>query len=132
MYGDREIIVRQGDIGVCMFAVQAGRLEVVRETEMGNVRLGVLHEGDIFGEMAIVEREPRSATVRALGDVRLLTVDKRTFLSRVHEDPSIALNLAKSLCGRVRRLNAELAKMKQALAVRSSNCSNTRQAPSEA
>ncbi len=112
-YGDREVIVRQGDLGECMFAVQAGRLEVLRETEAGNVLLGVLHEGDIFGEMAIVERAPRSATVRALGHVRLLTVDKKTFLSRAQEDPSIALNLARLLCRRIRRLNAELAEIKQ-------------------
>ena len=119
-YGDREIIVRQGSTGECMFAVQAGSVEVLLETEAGSLRLGVLQEGEIFGEMAIVEKEPRSATVRALGNVRLLTIDKKTFLRRLQEDPSIALNLARSLCGRVRRLNAEIAKLRQALALRAS------------
>jgi CRP/FNR family cyclic AMP-dependent transcriptional regulator len=113
IYGDCEIVVRQGDAGNCMFAVQEGLLEVVRETPDGPVRLGVLHEGDIFGEMAILEGEVRSATVRALGKVRLLTIDKKTLLRRMHEDPSILLEVVKSLCGRVRRLNAELANLKR-------------------
>jgi CRP-like cAMP-binding protein len=112
-YGDREIVVRQGDAGDCMFAIQEGRLEVVRETADGPVQLGVLQEGDIFGEMAILEREARSATVRALGKVRLLTIDKKAFFRRVQEDPTILLKIVRSLCSRVRRLNAELANLKR-------------------
>jgi CRP-like cAMP-binding protein len=63
--------------------------------------------------MAILEREARSATVRALGKVRLLTIDKKMFFRRMQEDPSILLKIVKSLCSRVRRLNAELANFKR-------------------
>lgn len=108
VYGDREVVVRQGEKGECMFAIQEGQLEVVRQTASGELRLGVLHKGDIFGEMSIFENKERSATVRALGEVRLLTIDKRTFLRRVQEDPSLAFNLARMLCSRIRRLNADL------------------------
>jgi CRP/FNR family transcriptional regulator, cyclic AMP receptor protein len=113
VYGDRQVIVRQGETGDCMYAIQSGRVEVVRETDGGEVRVAVLDEGDIFGEMAIFEKEVRSATVRALGETRVLSIDKRTFLRRVQEDPSLAFNLALMLCKRIRRLNAELASLKQ-------------------
>ena len=72
------------------------------------LRVSVLHPGEIFGEMAIFDKEVRSATVRALGEARVLTIDKKTFLRRMEEDPSVAFNVAHALCGRVRRLDAEI------------------------
>jgi CRP-like cAMP-binding protein len=59
--------------------------------------------------MAIFDKEGRSATVRALGEARVLTIDKKTFLRRMEEDPSLAFNVAHTLCGRVRRLDAGIA-----------------------
>lgn len=63
------------------------------EKEGQEIRLELLGEGEIIGEMAIFENEVRSATVRASGQARLLTVDKRNFLRRVHEDPSLAYRI---------------------------------------
>ncbi len=110
-YADGAIIVRQGDSGDCMFAIQKGQIEVVRRGKDGDVRVAVLEEGEIFGEMAIFEREARSATVRALGEVRVLTVDKKTFLRRVQEDPSLAFNLVRMMSRRIRRLSGEIAEL---------------------
>lgn len=118
LYHDGQVIVRQGEIGDCMFAIQAGSVEVVRQSEHGEIRVAVLQEGAIFGEMAILEKEVRSATVRALREARVLTIDKKTFLRRVQEDPSLAFNLARMLCARVRRLNAEIATLRDSLAAR--------------
>ena len=112
LYADGEAVVREGEIGDCMFALQTGRLEVLRTGKGGEVRLGTLKAGDVFGEMAIFESEVRSATVRALGEARVLTIDRRTFLRRVHEDPSLAFNLVRIMCGHVRRLSAVIAELK--------------------
>ena len=108
LYGDGEVIVRQGDSGNCMFVIQAGSVEVVREGGAGEARVATLKKGDTFGEMAIFEHEVRSATVRALGEARVMTVDKRTFLKRVQEDPTLAFNILRMMCERVRRQNTEL------------------------
>ena len=89
-WADGEVIVRQGEVGNSMFVVQAGEVEVLRETEDGEVRLAILGAGDFFGEMSIFEHEVRSATVRARGKARVLTVDKRTLLKRIKEDPFLA------------------------------------------
>ena len=115
IYGDGEVIVRQGDIGECMFAIQDGRVQVLRCIDGHDVPVAVLQEGDIFGEMAILQKEVRSATVRALGEARVLTIDKKTFLRRVQEDPSLAFNLARMLCKRVRRLDDEIERLKHEL-----------------
>jgi len=112
IYGDRQEVIRQGELGDCMFAIQKGQVEVVHEYAGGEYRVGVLGEGDIFGEMAIFEKEARSATVRAIGEARVLTIDKRTFLRRVQEDPSLAFNLARMLCRRIRALDAEIERLR--------------------
>ena len=111
-YSSGELIVRQGDEGNCMYVVQAGELEVVREEHDGNVRVALMNAGDIFGEMSIFERELRSATVRALGEARVLSVDKKTFLRRIQEDPPLAFNLVKIMSHRIRRLTEDLATLK--------------------
>jgi len=112
MYRDGEAIVCQGEVGDCMYVIQAGQAEVLQEKENQEVRLAVLGEGDVFGEMALFEREARSATVRALGDLRVFTVDKRTFLRRIHEDPSLAFRILQKMSYRIRELDAEIVGMK--------------------
>lgn len=111
-YADGEVIIRQGDVGDCMYVIQEGQVAVVAEQDGKEVRLAVLGDDDFFGEMALVEREVRSATVRALGDVRVLTVDKKVFLRRIQEDPSLAFRLVEKMSQRIRELNAALVRLK--------------------
>jgi CRP-like cAMP-binding protein len=114
MYADGDVIVRQGEMGDCMFTLQEGRLEVLTEQgSRGEVRIGIMEPGAIFGEMAIFEREARSATVRALGPARVLTIDKKTFLSRMQEDPSLAFNLLRIMSQRIRHLSAQSTERRQ-------------------
>ena len=118
VYQDHEAIVRQGDVGDCMFVIQQGSVEVVREEAGTTTRLTELGPGEIFGEMALCEKAPRSATVRALGEVRALTVDKRTFLRRVQEDPSLAFRVLQALSARIRALDGEVARLRARMAGR--------------
>ncbi len=112
VYHDGEVIVRQGESGDCMFVIQAGQVEVLHERDDEPVRLAVRGEGDFFGEMSLVEREVRSATVRALGKARILTIDKRTFVSRVHEDPSLAYRILQKMSQLVREMNDAVTEVK--------------------
>ncbi len=115
-WADGEVIVRQGEVGNSMFVVQAGEVEVLRETEDGEVRLAILGAGDFFGEMSIFEHEVRSATVRARGEARVLTVDKRTLLKRIKEDPFLAVGILQTMSNRLREINAELVRARTAAA----------------
>lgn len=109
-YRDGEVIIRQGEPGDCMYVVQAGQVEVVQHTEQGEQHLAYLQAGDFFGEMAVFERQVRSATVRAAGEAKVLKVDKKTLLRRIKEDPLLAVNLLQTMSHRIRELDGQLAK----------------------
>ena len=112
-YLDGDPIVRQGEIGDCMYVVQAGQVEVMLSTEAGEQHLAVLGPGDFFGEMAMFEREVRSATVRAQGEARVLKIDKKTLLRRITEDPLLAVKFLETLSRRIRDLNARCARLER-------------------
>lgn len=104
LYKDGEVIIRQGEVGNCMYVIQEGQVEVLLEDGDNEVHLHRLTAGEFFGEMAVFDRDVRSATVRASGEVRVLTVDKKNFMRRVHEDPSLAFRLVETMSHRIRRL----------------------------
>jgi CRP-like cAMP-binding protein len=109
IYGAGEVIIRQGNSGDSMYVVQSGRVEVVQSSEAGEQHLAFLEAGDFFGEMAVFEKEVRSATVRAAGEARVLKIDKKTLLRRIREDPLLAVNLLKTMSHRIRYLNSTVA-----------------------
>jgi CRP/FNR family cyclic AMP-dependent transcriptional regulator len=115
LYHDREIVFRQGDVGDCLYVVQEGQVEVLDETDGRETLLRLAGKDELFGEMAVFERERRSATVRARGTVRILTIDKKNFLRQINEDPSLAFNLVQRMSQRVRDLSAELVRLRQEL-----------------
>ena len=112
-YADGEVICREGEPGDRMYVIQAGRAAVRRQEGGVDVEVGELQRGDVFGEMSIFDRKPRSATVCAKGRARVLTLDKRAFLRGVHEDPSLAYRVLQEMSQRIRRLDEELALLKR-------------------
>jgi CRP-like cAMP-binding protein len=113
LYGDGTVIVLEGELGDCMYVVQTGSVEVVQGGDESEQRLAVLAAGDFFGEMAVFEKEVRSATVRALGAARVLKVDRKTLLRRIKEDPYLAVNILKTMSRRIRDMNAERARQRE-------------------
>jgi CRP/FNR family transcriptional regulator len=111
-YEDGELIVKQGDSGDCMYVIQEGEVEVFVTRDGLEVPLAVRKRGDFFGEMAVFERETRSASVRARGPARVLTVDRRQLLSRIEDDPALAMRMIQSMSHRIRDLSVELARLK--------------------
>lgn len=111
-YQDQEIIVRQGEVGDCMYIVEDGEVEVVVEADGGETLIRTAGRNEVLGEMAIFERKPRSATVRSRGQSRVLTLDKRNFLRRISEDPSVGFRVIETLCRRVRDLTNEVVELR--------------------
>ena len=111
VYQDGEIIVREGEVGDCMFVIQEGDVEILCDDNGEEIHIATRHTGDFIGEMAIFDRDVRSATVRAKGEVRILTVDKKNFMSRIHEDPSLAFRIVETMSYRLRELQAEYTKL---------------------
>ena len=112
IYQKGETIVREGEIGECMYVVQDGFVEVVIKSGEQDVQLNILGKDEFFGEMAIFEQEIRTATVRALGPARILTVDHKNFLQRIHEDPSLAYRLMEVMSNRINKLSEEVARLR--------------------
>jgi CRP-like cAMP-binding protein len=112
LFQDGEVIVRQGEQGDCMYVIQSGTVEVVRQVDGKDVPIARRKEGEFFGEMSIFEREVRMASVRAVGQVRVITVDKKNLLRRIQEDPSLAFRLLQSMSHRLRDLSGEVAQQK--------------------
>ena len=112
LYSDGEVIIKQGDSGNCMYVIQSGEVEVIRDNNGKEVRLAIRKEGDFFGEMALFSKELRSATIRALGDTRILTVDRKNLLKSIQKDPSLAFRIIETLSKRIRDLSEEIAPYK--------------------
>ena len=111
-YDKGEIIVTEGKSGDCMYLIQKGTVEVYQTLNGKEMQLAKLKEGDFFGEMAIFEKEIRSATVRALGPVQILTVDKKNFLDSIEEYPSMAFHIIRKMSTRIRAMEQRISKMK--------------------
>lgn len=99
------IIVTQGDESQTMYVVLEGRLRVYRAQEDGKeITLGGLAKGDYFGELALLDPAPRSASVMALQASRLALLPRSHVLQCLDQQPELARNLLTSLAGRFRTL----------------------------
>jgi CRP-like cAMP-binding protein len=91
-----EAVIRQGDVGQSFYVLARGAVAVTREDDAGNThRLASLHDGSIFGEMALVSALPRSATVTAESDCDLLEFDREALAAAAKEVETIAKALDK-------------------------------------
>ena len=102
-YVQGEVIVREGEPGDELYLLVEGTVEVRRRTGEGEVRLDTLGAGAYFGEMAVLDGSPRSATVVATSDVRALVLDGVRLRELVLEMPELAFDLLRVLAERVRR-----------------------------
>ena len=98
-YAAGQVIFQEGDRGECMYCVKAGLVEVVA----GGRVLETLEAGHVFGEMALVDDQPRSAMVRAKTDCQVVPIDEKHFFFLVQQTPKFALQLMKVLTERLRR-----------------------------
>jgi CRP/FNR family transcriptional regulator, cyclic AMP receptor protein len=97
-----EIIFRHGDPANELYIVKSGTVEI----RLGNRLLDTLPELSIFGEMALIDHSPRSATVVAATDATIVPVDEKQFLFLVSRTPHFALNVMRVLAQRLRTTNS--------------------------
>lgn len=102
------VLFREGDTGDVMYVVQSGEVEIRRI--VGDVEriLAVLPPGEFFGEMALVNDRPRSATAVVKRAARLLVIEPRTFEAMIRGRTEIAIRLIKTLAGRLERANQQI------------------------
>ena len=109
VYPRNSVILFEDDPGDALYVVAKGQVKVVLIGEDGReVILSVLGDGDFFGEMALIDDEPRSAHVIAMKDSSLLVLRREDFQSQVAANPKIALKLLRVLVQRLRRADAKI------------------------
>jgi CRP/FNR family transcriptional regulator, cyclic AMP receptor protein len=96
-----ETIFKEGDTAKELYVIQSGQVEI----QLGNRLLDTLEPNDLFGEMALIDGAPRSATAIAKTDVVLVPISKKDFLTLVSRAPSFALDVMGMLARRLRAAN---------------------------
>ena len=99
-----DVIFRQGDPAQELFIVQSGAVEI----RLGNRVLETLPKYSIFGEMALIDNAPRSATPIAASDAKLVPVSEKQFLFLISNTPYFALNVMCVMARRLRAANSSL------------------------
>ena len=94
-----DVIFGEGDPGDKMYVVRSGEVQI----EQDGIVVETLGQDGIFGEMALIDGMPRSATARAKTEAELIPITERTFLFLVHETPFFALAVMRTLAERLRR-----------------------------
>ena len=100
-----DVIIEKGSYGICAYVIKSGRVEVSDLFNNKKIVLGILEEGQIFGEMGLVEDQPRSATVTAVEDVLLAVISRDKFNKLFEETPKVLLPIIKALIERLRIAN---------------------------
>ena len=103
-YSEGDIIFREGDPGQLLYLVQSGQVRIYINGLDGSETSVILfgHPGDIFGELAVIDGLPRSATAVSLGQTTLYTLTRDQFRDHMRRYPQLALNFMKELSRRVR------------------------------
>ena len=95
-FSEGEYIFERGDLGTEMYVIREGRVEILN-TRIDSQPMAVLERGDFFGEMAILEGAPRTASARAAVDSKLVRIDEATFSRLLRNDPEVAVRIMRKL-----------------------------------
>jgi CRP-like cAMP-binding protein len=96
-----DVIFSAGDAGHEFYVIRTGKVAI----RLGNRTLNVLGEGEVFGEMALIDSEPRSATAIADTDGEIIPISEKQFLFMISEAPYFALSVMRVLVERLRHAN---------------------------
>ncbi|MCB1601815.1 MAG: cyclic nucleotide-binding domain-containing protein [Lysobacterales bacterium] len=107
-------VFREGDAGSDMFIIETGSVEILRRAR-GETPIATLGPGDFFGEMAILEDQPRFAAVRAATATRLLRIDRAAFADMLRDNFEIAVRIMRKLVARLRRTEEQMQAVQEEL-----------------
>lgn len=103
-----EVLFKKGDAGEEMYFIRKGKIKISIGEEDQEKVLAIIKEGDFFGEMAVIDGSPRSASATAIEETDLIIIDKESFVTRINENPLVAY-VVEILTKRIRTLDEQLA-----------------------
>ncbi len=104
---DGEFLFRENEVGHEMYLIKEGRIKITKAIGDKTKVLAILTEGDFFGEMALLDSNPRSANAVADGDASVIVFDTESFMNKVSEDPLVFYVLTE-LTKRLRRADEQI------------------------
>jgi CRP-like cAMP-binding protein len=102
-------IFREGDPGEEMYIIQSGQVKIAKHTSTGEQTLVILSEGDFFGEMAVIDNEPRSASAIAHADTKLIVLNQEVFEQTMQTNAHIVKKILRNMSQRLREANRQIA-----------------------
>ena len=102
-FDDGEVLFRMGDRADCAYVIISGEVEILAETDAGEFVAGTLGKNELVGEMAILTNSPRSATIRARGELVALRIAEDMFLKLLAENSEVALDVMRQLSRKLAR-----------------------------
>ena len=102
-----DVLFKEGNAGEEMYFIREGKIKLSKGSGNEEKVLAILKEGDFFGEMALIDESPRSATATALEDTTLIIIDKNSFMERITESPLVAY-IVQTLTRRLRTADEQI------------------------
>lgn len=107
-YAPGDYIFKEGDIGEVMFIIHKGKVNITKRTDEGEKVLVTLASGDFFGEMAIIDKAPRSASAIAAEETICIVLDEELFEQQMQRNAKIVKKILKNMSARLRAMNDQL------------------------
>ncbi len=108
-FQEGHVFFTEGDMNFFFFVLDEGKVEIYRETLKGNQHLDTVTEGQAFGEFALVSRQPRSATAKALTKGSAYKVSEENYKKLLEDLPGWAVSVIQGLVTRLKKTNEALA-----------------------
>jgi CRP-like cAMP-binding protein len=108
LFLSRAVLCREGDPGNTLFIIVSGRVDVIITAGKKESVIASRGPGEFVGEMAILESAPRSATLRARGEVRVMVIEGESFNAILLDRPEVSISVLRHMSSRVRQLNEKL------------------------
>ena len=112
IYDPGEIVFEKGEESLYAFLLKSGEIEILEGYPEEPVRIARLREGDIFGEMGLIDERPRNFTARAIVETRVSKIDRLGFVELIKSDPEEAFRYLKMFFERLRVMNMKFADTK--------------------
>ena len=112
-FEEGHVLFHEGDEGEDMYIIQTGRVAIKKRVQDGETTLAVLEKGDFFGEMAILERMPRSASAEVVEEGDLIVISGELFGDMIKANPEIAIRMLRKYSIRLRETNRQVERMFQ-------------------
>lgn len=108
-FGQGQVIFHHGDPGGLLYIISDGKVKITHSTPDGQeALLAILGNGDFFGELALLDNSPRSATAEALESTQTLTLHRADFRRFLNNNPDFAMHVLQTMAQHIRRLNSQL------------------------